>query len=220
MVATTEPSTSSATCRSTPVPSKGIEWEKARKLFIESTPRPTYGELAALIGCAEGSLSRLSSEQGWPALRAQYMERRLAESDATGQIAQALSVDRTLVDGVSSVAIVSLSALSRTVEGIKDEQAASTKANVLNTCSFALKNIAESLKAVGLVGLSKRLEGASNGKDGQWDPKLYQQINLTVQTLASRQEEGKVGGATEEAKPVAPVQIDPTTPPLGRPTPP
>lgn len=139
------------------------------------------------------------------------MEAQLAKADASGQLVQALSVDRTMTDGVSSVALVTLSALVRTVESMDEDKAASTKAQTLNTVSFALKNVADSLKAVGLVGLAKNLD--PDGKaGGKWDPKILNQINLTVQQAKDGLEVKEVKAGKD--KPVQDVQnVTPTPPP-------
>lgn len=163
--------------------SKGYDWAKAREIFVGRAQRPTYDELAVEIGCAPGSLARISSEEGWPALRAQHMERQLVAADASSVLLDAVRADRTILTGVTSLAIVTLAALHRCVESVKDEKAPQTKAQALNTCSFALKNIADALRAAGIVGISRTLDAA--GKDGsnRWNPEMLQQINVTVQNL-------------------------------------
>lgn len=161
--------------------SKGYDWEKGRKLFIESAVRPTYEEVAKEVGCAVGSVSRLSAEEGWPALRAQHFEQALAKADASAVILEAIKADRTIVTGITSFAITMVASLSRCVESIKEENSASTKAQALNTASFAMKNLAEALKAVGIVGIAKKLGEDGSGNGGRWDPKILNQINLTVQ---------------------------------------
>ncbi len=187
-----------------PYDSKGYDWEKARQIFVEQPNRPTYEELAAEIGCAPGSLARLSSEQGWPALRAQHMERQLVAADASAVLLEAVKADRTILTGFTSLAIVMIAALTRCVESVEDDKAPQTKAQALNTCAFAMKNCADGLRAVGLIGISKTLDTGKDG-NGRWNPEMLQQINVTVQNLQA------------QAKP-EPVQVTKADPPGDQPS--
>lgn len=194
-------------------PSKGFDWEKGKKLFVESPQRPTYDELAVEIGCAPSSVARLSADQGWAAIRAQHWEQKLVECDAGAKLAEALTHDRTITHGIASFAITTIAALSRCVESIPEEQAASTRSQTITNCTFALKNLSESVKNVGLVGLAKTLPDAK-GKDG-WDPRLLQQINVTVQNLTAKEEAKRA--VAQEVKEVTKDNPNPL-PPSARPS--
>lgn len=171
---------------------KGYDWEKARKLFVESPTRPTYDEIAIEIGCAPGSVARLSGDEGWPALRAQHMEAQLVASDASAVLLAAVKADRTILTNFTSLALVMLAALARCVESVEDDKAPQTKAQALNTCSFAMKNTADALKAIGLIGISRTLDSGGKEANGRWDPAMLNQINVTVQNLQAAQTSGAV----------------------------
>ncbi len=181
-----------------PFAAKGIDWDAVRKTYVERPQRPTYDELALEFACAPGSLARLSSEEGWPALRARYMESQMVAADASAVILAAVRADRTILTNVTSLAILMLEKLSRCVESVQDEKAPQTKAQALNTCSFAMKNLTDALKNVGLIGVSKTLDQAGKEGNNQWDPKFLQQINVTVQNLKQ-----------QDAQPAATVEASP-----------
>lgn len=165
--------------------SKGIDWDGARQMFVETPERPTYEQIAQRFGCHVGAVGRMSADGGWPALRAQHMEAQLAKADAQSVILHAVKADRTIVTGFASFAVVTIARLTATVESIDDARAPQTKADAINTCTFAAKNLADALRSVGIIGVAKTL---NEGKEanGQWNPEMLTQINLVVQTLAAK----------------------------------
>lgn len=190
---------------------KGIDWVAARAVFVERPQRPTYEELAKEFDCAAGSLARLSSEEGWPALRAQHMDAQLEKADASAVLLAAVKVDRTMLNGLASFAVVTIASLTRCVESIADEKAPQTKAQALNTCCFAAKNLADALRAVGIIGVSKTLDGEGKMDNGRWDPKMLQQINIQVGAMAAQAGAGPaVGQGAGSAQPVA--EVDQSAP--------
>jgi hypothetical protein len=142
------------------------------------------------------------------------MEAELVKADASAVILEAVKADRTIVHGITSFAITMIASLSRCVESVKEENSASTKAQALNTASFAMKNLAEALKHVGIVGLPRGLanEGAQGG-NGKWDAKILNQINLTVQQAKDGLEVKEVKLGKEKG--VQEVQEATPTPPAG-----
>lgn len=196
-------------------PSKNINWGAARKAFVERVPRPTYDDIALEFGCSAGSLARFSSEDGWPAMRAQYMERQLATAEASQALLEVVSGDRAVQTRITSFVLVTLERLTACVESIEDDKAPATKANVMNTCTFALANITASLKNMGMNGLGKALDkaGKDAGKEG-WTPGMMQQINLTVQTLTQQAAAGAAGKGDSPPPGAAPVVSGPVTPTL------
>ncbi len=203
-----------------PFTPKGIDWAGARKAFVERIPRPSYDDVADEFSCAISSLQRLSSEEGWPAQRAQFMERRLAEADVNQALLEVVSGDRAVQTRITSFVLVTLEKLTACVESIEDDKAPATKANVMNTCTFALANITASLKNMGMNGLAKGLDkaGKDAAKDGTgWTPNMMAQINLTVQNLnqqagaqgagvASKGESAALAGIASAGQSVAPTE--------------
>lgn len=161
---------------------RSFDWAPVRKAFVERNERPTYDELSGEFQIPIATLHRASSEEGWAALRAQYLEQQLAKADASGVLLKAIRIDQSLVTQASSVAITLLEKLQETLVSIDGKTAASSRASVLNTCSFAFKNVTDGLKSAGLLGISKTLDAEGRGS-GQWNPKLLTQINVVVDGL-------------------------------------
>ena len=86
-----------------------------------------------------------------------------------------------------------------------------TRANTLNTVSFAMGNVARALKEVGVVGIPKALKesaGVDSG-NGRWNPQMLQALNVTVQNIVSTQDASQtpskpVSGPLEGAEGVDP----------------
>lgn len=162
-----------------------MDWGAIRRAYIESTERPTHQELATQFSCPENRIARVASEEGWAMLRAQRLEAALKEGNASEIILKAAKVDQTHVRNLSGVAIAALAELARILTDLsKDERAPSTRAQVVQSVSFSMLNVANALKTAGCVGIPKALaDGARNG-NGAWDAGMLQQINVTVQNLA------------------------------------
>lgn len=75
------------------------------------------------------------------------------------------------------------------------QKSPATRAQILNTCSFAINNLANACKTVGIVGLAKELKDAANTREGGWSPALQQQINVTIQNAVK-------GDVAKTAEPV------------------
>ncbi len=179
-----------------------IDWEPLREAYIERPQRPTYVELEEEFGVKNNTIARCASEEGWPMLRASFLERKVKESDASAIILAAVQVDRGLVRSVANFALVTIARCTTAVELVDESKAAATKLDAYNTATFAVKNICDSLRSVGIVGLPKGM--ADNGKEdnGRWNPQMLQQINLTVQNLTAQAKGSEHGDA--KPAPVAP----------------
>lgn len=167
------------------IPMRKVEWQPLRDAYVQRTTRPTYDELAVEYAVPAPAIGRCASDEGWPALRARYLDSQLVAADASGVLLAAVRADRTILTGVTSMAIVTIASLTRCVESIDDERAPQTKAQALNTCTFALKNLTDALKNVGLIGVAKTLDDEGKSANGRWDPKMLTQINVTMQGLVA-----------------------------------
>ena len=183
-------------------PSRIVE---ARAAYVERLERPTYAELSTEFTIPMGTLSVTSANEGWPVMRASFMEAQLAKADASGIILRAIKADRTILERASSVALLALEKLAVCIESVSPENAAGTQASALNTASFAFKNVLDGLKSAGLIGISKTLN--DSGKDGnnQWNPATLNQINVTVQGL---QAAVSAGPKATEATPASAPPVD------------
>ena len=199
-----------------PIASKNIDWNSARAAFVERNPRPTYDELAIEFHCAPGAVGRVSSQEGWPALRASYLDAQLVKADASTVLLEACKADRTIARSYASLAVVSLARLIGIVESIPEERAAETKANAINTCMFAAKNLADALRSAGILGVSKTLNGAGKEDNGRWDNGLLQQINVNftgLQQAVSAAQQAPGAGPTVNGE-AAPGPAEPAKPPV------
>ncbi len=150
-------------------------------------PKPTYEELSAEFEIPLSTIGRLSVEEGWVSLRAATLERKAKESDALSIVLEAVKIDRTIIATLSDVLLIGLRKIGDALNGIPDTHAASTKAEIVNTCSFALKNFADAAKSAGIMGVSKTLNQLGDAGNGRWNPEMLQQINVTVQNLQAGQ---------------------------------
>jgi hypothetical protein len=183
-----------------------VDWAPVREAFVQRPTRPTYTELSTEFAIAQGVIGRTAADEGWPALRAQYLDGQLAKCDASAVLLEAVKVDRSLINQFTSVAISALSKLAQTIESIEDDRAPATKADALNTCSFAYVNLAKGLREVGVIGVSKSLDGAGKGDNGRWNPGLLQQINVNISELAMKARESQVV-LTQAERNTVPVEI-------------
>lgn len=180
-----------------------IDWQPVRTAYVERATRPTYVELEEEFGVLQNTIARCASEEGWPSLRAAFLERKVKESDAHEVILAACQVDRQVVRSVANFALVTIARCTTAVELVDEKKAPATKLSAYNTASFAVKNVCDALRAAGIVGLPKGL--ADNGKmdNGRWDPGMLQQINLTVNAIAQQPKE-------PAAPPTVEVKAEPT----------
>lgn len=135
------------------------------------------------FGVKQATIARAASEEGWPTLRAAFLERKCKEADASAVLLAAVQVDRNVVRSVAQFALVTIARCTTAVELVDEERAPSTKLEAYNTASFAVKNICDALRSAGITGLPKGL--ADNGKEdnGRWNPQMLSQLNVTIQNL-------------------------------------
>lgn len=164
-------------------------WQEIRDAFVTRNVRPTYDELSTEFHVPQGTIARAAQDEAWPVLRANRVNAALEAVNAGEQILTALKSSRAIVSAGENVGIIALQKITQLLEDVLNDkaQAVSTRANNLNTISFAISNVAKAMKDLGIVGFAKGLqdEGAPNGK---WKPELLQQINVTVQNLTKQAE--------------------------------
>ena len=177
-----------------------VDWPKVRDAFIRRPERATYAELAAEFDLNENRIKRCAADEGWTALRAAYLEEQLRVCDAGEILLAAVKVDGAIVHNFSDLALITTQQLKEIVTSINPERAPQSRADVVNTCMFALCNLARALKEVGVVGIPKGLADGAQKENGRWNPSLLSQINLTVQNLTAEAKKpndesvGKAGG--------------------------
>lgn len=171
------------------IPKRAIDWQPIRDAFIQRPERPTIDELATEFGISRSTLSNASSDEGWPVLRAQFMDAQLEKAGASEILMKAIRGAKANVDRGATFGLMALDGLCDILSHPKmAAYSPSTRAEVTNTCTFAFVNIARGLRELGVVGISKTLDEAGKERNGQWDPKLLQQINVTVQNLTGKAE--------------------------------
>lgn len=173
---------------------KSVDWAALRDAFINRPERPTFIELATEYGIDENRLRKASSDEGWPALRAARLDAALRSSDAVTSLLDAARTEGTVQRAVSNIALELIAQLHEVMQAAaKAPKAENTRANTLNTVSFALRNLTGALKEVGIVGLPRALKNAPGMADeqGRWNPQMLAALNVTVQTI--------VGGAAATA---------------------
>lgn len=176
---------------------RGVEWQPLRDAFIQRSPRPTYAELSAEFNVPISTVGQCANEEAWASMRAQYLETRLKEADASAILLEAIKIDRSLIRAVSDLALVALNRVKHEIERLTDERAPSTNVEALNTAGFAAANFTRALKDCGVIGLPKGMAAEGKEDNGRWNPQMLSQINVTVQNL---QAAAKASGA--DAAPV------------------
>lgn len=187
------------------ISSRLIDWKPLRDAFVTRSPRPTYQELSEEFNLPLGSIGTCAAEEAWTSLRAQYLETKLKEADASGVLLEAIKIDRTLIRAVADLALVALNRIKHEVERLTDERAPTTNIEVLNTAGFAAANFTRALKDSGIVGLPKGMAADGKEANGRWNPEMLQQINVTVQNLTAQQ-------AATKAEPQTVTQVPESTP--------
>lgn len=188
--------------RAAPLRVEGSRWNEVRDAFVKRELRPTNGELAAEFAVPESTLSRIAVDQGWPMLRAKEIEARLEAAGAGEVLLQALKSSRAIVTAGEGFALLYLQRLTELLGTIDMTRALATNASTLNTLSFAFGNVAKGAKDLGIVGFAKSLNDEGKMGNGQWDPKLLQQINITVKNLTGKAAENAVTVETTNASDV------------------
>jgi len=193
--------------------SNTINWAAAREAFISRPERPKLADLANEFGTDGIRLGRVCNDEGWPALRAARLDAALRSSDAVKALLDAARTESTVQRAVSNLALEIVQQLQEvTAEAGKASKAENTRANTLNTVTFALRNLTGALKEVGLVGLPRGLKQAGMADEqGRWNPAMLQALNVTVQNIVGQQpQQGPAAGASGAI--AAPVEAAPPLP--------
>jgi hypothetical protein len=163
------------------------DWPTIRTAYVSESPRPSYAELSDRFGVPLGTLTRVSSDEGWPDLRAKRLELAVSQSDSLEVIQRAGKMDTAVSDMGKDVALAALAGLLRTMEMIEADKELKPRARVdmLNTVSFALQNTANACHRLGIIGLPEALKRAANGGpdgngNGQWSPQMLASLNVTI----------------------------------------
>jgi hypothetical protein len=177
-----------------------VNWAAAREAFIARPERPKLADLAAEFGTDPVRLGRVCSDEGWPALRAARLDGALRSSDAIKALLDAARTESTVQRAVSNLALEIVQQLQEVTAaaGSAKDKAENTRANTLNTVTFALRNLTGALKEVGLVGLPRGLKQAGMADDqGRWNPQMLAALNVTVQNIVGQQpQQGPAAGAS------------------------
>jgi hypothetical protein len=193
---------------------QSVDWAAAREAFIGRPERPKLADLATEYGTDPVRLGRVCSDEGWPALRAARLDAALRSSDAVKALLDAARTESTVQRAVSNLALEIVQQLHElTAEaGNAKDKAENTRANTLNTVTFALRNLTGALKEVGLVGLPRGLKQAGMADEqGRWNPAMLQALNVTVQNIVGQQpQQGPAAGASGAI--AAPVEAAPPLP--------
>lgn len=168
------------------LPAEPSRKEILRQTFIERANRPTYDELAAEFKCPVGTIKNYAADESWVALRLAHQEALAQKSDAFAIILRATQIDKRVVESFADVVVSTLHKLSTVVADVDGSKAASTRAQILNTCSFAAKNLGDLCKAIGLVGMPKGMADEGKEANGRWNPQMLSQLNVTVQNIVGK----------------------------------
>ena len=186
---------------------RGNKWDIVRDAYLNRAPCPSYKELSEEFGIPHSSVSMMAREENWPQLRLDIQNKALAALGAGEIIAKAITAENQITDTAKQVVIKLLGKLELIIENSPtDEKNRKKSADILNTCSFAIQNCSNSMKALGIVGLPKELKDAGKSGNNQWDKQLLQQINVTVQGLTASETQRKVD-IVETAPKVENVQV-------------
>lgn len=166
------------------------DWPAIRKAFIERPERPLLPDLSVEFGVSEARIQRACADEGWPALRAARLDTALRNSDAVKTLLDAARTEGTVQRAVSNLALELVQQLHEVAveAGNAKGKAENTRANTLNTVTFALRNLTGALKDVGLVGLPRALKSQPGMADeqGRWNPAMLQALNVTVQNIVAQ----------------------------------
>jgi hypothetical protein len=167
---------------------QSVDWVSLREAFINRHERPSIDDLVVEFGVSEARVKRAMLDEGWPALRAARLDEALRSSDAVKALLDAARTEGTVQRAMSNLALEVIGQLHEVSTAAKATgKAENTRANTLNTVTFAMRNLAGAMKDLGLVGLPRALKGQTGMADeqGRWNPAMLQSLNVTVQNLVS-----------------------------------
>lgn len=171
--------------RQTVIACRNFDWVGLRQAFIERPERATYAELGREFHLSEDRIKRCACDEGWATLRAAHLDKQLRSGDAAVALMRAAKMDSAIMASFTNLALETVRKLQEIVDQVESKKSVNTRANTLNTVSFAMGNIARALKEVGVVGIPKALKesaGVDSG-NGRWNPAMLQSLNITVANL-------------------------------------
>ena len=180
--------------KKTVIPARAFDWVSLRQAFITRPERSAYADLGKEFNISEDRIKRAACDEGWATLRAAYLEQQLKQGDAAVALLRAAKMDSAVMNQFTNLALESISKLQEIVAQVDSKKSVNTRANTLNTVSFAMANIARSLKEVGVVGIPKALKdsaGVDSG-NGRWNPAMLSALNVTVQNIVASQDQAKI----------------------------
>ena len=171
--------------RETVLHARSFDWVSLRKAFIETPERATYSELSKDFNISEERIKRAACDEGWAMLRAAHLEAQLRQGDAAVALLRAAKMDSAIMASFTNLALEIVRKLQEIVDQVESKKSVNTRANTLNTVTFAMGNIARALKEVGVIGIPKALKesaGVDSG-NGRWNSAMLQSLNITVANL-------------------------------------
>ena len=154
--------------------------QRAKQAFIEREEKPTYQSLSDEFDVPLSTIGRASVDENWVSLRAADIERKALENKATQIVLSAANtVNQPIMNAAQNAVLLALQKIALIFSDIDDERAPSTRAQTVNTLSFAFKNICDGCKSMGIGSLPKKFAELSEGGAG-WSTGLMQQINVHV----------------------------------------
>lgn len=148
-----------------------------RKAFVEREVQPTLDELSVEFKTPRSTVGYWSASQNWSSLRSEHLRTRREAEIVVAQAEQRSS--SAVIQSIESAIITLMQGVIRTMQDVNHETAASSRASVFNTCSFAIKNASDACKNVGLGSITKGLKDVAETSGG-WSPGLTQQINVIL----------------------------------------
>jgi hypothetical protein len=182
------------------LPRDASEVEKLRNAFISRPVRPTYAELSSEFDVPLSTIGTWSSQEGWIAMRSAHWERKSLEGDALALVHEAATrVNRPVIVALTNAILLIVQEVTACAQSVDPavQKSPTTRAQILNTCSFAINNIASACKSIGIVGLQKELKELGATREGGWTPALQQQINLTIQNAVAAPASAKEPAAAQ-----------------------
>jgi len=103
------------------------------------------------------------------------------ETDTLGIVVEAAQkVNRPVILAITDAVLSCLHGIVQAIQDIDPARAPSTRLQALNTASFAIKNVSDACKNVGIVALGKKLAELGESGAESWSPKFAQQLNITI----------------------------------------
>ena len=120
-------------------------------------------------------------------MRAAHLEAQLKNGDAAVALLRAAKMDTAVISAVTNVSLNVIQKLEEIIAQLESKKSVNTRANTLNTVTFALGNVTRALKEVGVVGIPKALKQGMEGSNGQWSASMVSALNVTVQNIVGQQ---------------------------------